>query len=252
MIDVQQRGDVTLVELQHGKANTLDLELCQHLQATLDELADDASAVVLTGRGRFFSAGIDLLRLLDGGVAYVEQFLNALSGFCEEIFSFPRPLVAAVNGHAIAGGCVIACLADRRLMAQGRGRIGIPELQIGVPFTSAPFEVMRFAVPRQHFAEVLYGAATYDPAAALERGLVDEVVPSEELLDRAVQTAAAMGKAAPSAFRITKAQLRRPVVEQMRAGATALDADVRELWTRPETLTALRDHVSRTFKRLDA
>jgi enoyl-CoA hydratase len=249
MIHVDQRDDITVVRLQHGKANALDLELCQHLHATFDELAAQARAVVLTGRGGIFSAGVDLLRVLDGGPAYVEQFIGALSGFCEAIFTFPKPLVAAVNGHAIAGGCVIACMADRRLMAQGPGRIGVPELLVGVPFPAAPLEAMRFVVPPQHFGEVIYGGATYEPTAAMERGLVDEVVQREELLDRAVQAAASLAALAPPAFQLTKAQIRRPAVERMRVGAAEHDAAVREVWATPDTLTAIRDYVSRTFKR---
>ena len=252
MLHMEQRDGVTVVRLEHGKVSALDLELCQNLRSTFDELAAEARAVVLTGRGSVFSAGINLPRLLDGGPEYVEQFLDLLTDLCETVFSFPRPLVAAINGHAIAGGCVIACLADRRLMAAGSGRIGIPELSIGVPFTAAPFEVMRFAVLPQYFGEVLYGAATYEPAAAMERGLVNEVVAPEELLDRAVQNAAALGQVAPSAFRISKAQFRRPAVERMRAGTAELDADVREFWTSPSTLTAIRDYVSRTFRRPEA
>jgi len=249
MIHVDQRDGITLVHLQHGKANLLDVELCQHLQTAFDELAGEARAVVLTGQGGIFSAGVDLLRLLDGGPAYIEQFLDTLKGFCETIFSFPKPLVAAINGHAIAGGCVVACMADRRLMAQGSGRIGVVELLVGVPFTAAPFEVMRFAVPPQYFCEVLYGGTTYEPTAAMERGLVDEVVPPEELLDRAVQTAAAFAQLAPRAFRLTKAQIRHPAVDQIRRGAAEFDAAVREIWARPDTLAGIREYVSRTFKR---
>jgi enoyl-CoA hydratase len=248
MIRVDRRNDVTVVHLEHGKANALDIELCHGLQATFGELAQETPAVVLTGGRRMFSAGVDLPRLLDGGAEYVEEFLDALCAFCEGIFSFPRPLVAAVNGHAIAGGCVLACLADRRLMAEGRGRIGVTELLVGVPFPAAAFEVMRFAVPPRHLVEVLYSGNAYQPAEALERGLIDEVVPSEELLDRAVEAAAKMGQTAPSAFRITKAQIRRPFVEEMRAGAAELDPAVREVWARPETLTGIRDYVTRTFK----
>ena len=80
------------------------------------------AAVVLTGQGRMFSAGVDLLRLGEGGAAYVRRFLPALHRLYDAVFFFPKPVVAAVNGHAIAGGCVLACCADRRIAA----RDGLP------------------------------------------------------------------------------------------------------------------------------
>src|ERR1700722_9898216 len=88
----------------------------------------------------------------------------------------PMSLVAALNGHAIAGGCVLACCADRRIMAQGSGRIGITELLVGVPFPALAFEIVRFAVPARYLPEFTFGAATYDTDAALQRGCVDAVV----------------------------------------------------------------------------
>ena len=189
MLQVENRGDVAVVYMQHGKVNAMDAEFCERVPAELDEIARDARAVVLTAQGGTFSAGVDLVRVLDGGPAYIKRFVASLNAFCESVFSLPRPLVAAINGHAIAGGCVMACLADRRIMARAAGRMGVPELRVGLPFPPGPLEVMRFSVPTKTFAEVVYGGALYEPADALERGLVDEVVEPEELLERAVEAA---------------------------------------------------------------
>ncbi len=248
MIEVERRHDVTVLHMHHGKANALDLEFCRHIQRQFQELASQAGAVVVTGRGSIFSAGVDLLRVLNEGPGYVKELVKTLSRFCEEIFSFPKPLVAAINGHAIAGGCVFACMADRRLMEREGGRIGVPELLVGVPFPAGPLEVMRFAVPTRHLAEVILGGATYEPTMALERGLVDELVDAGALLDRAVQAASELGALAPQAFRLTKAQIRAPAIERMRTGAAELDSAVAEMWAAPGTLAAIREYVAKTFK----
>ena len=108
---------------------------------------------MLTAQGGTFSAGVDLVRVLDEGPAYIKRFVASLNAFCESVFSLPRPLVAAINGHAIAGGCVMACLADRRIMARDAGRIGVPELRVGLPFPPGPAEVMRFSVPTKYSGE---------------------------------------------------------------------------------------------------
>ena len=249
MIAIESRDDIAILYMEHGKANVLDVEFCSALATQIDDLASSARAIVLTSRGSIFSAGVDLLRIMDGGDDYVRLFLTVLTDFCETIFKFPNPLVAAINGHAIAGGCVLACMADRRIMVQGTGRIGVPELLVGVPFPSGPLEVMRFSVPSQYFSEIVYGGATHEPVAALERGLVDQVVPPMELLDRSVEWANRLAGVNPTAFRTTKAQVRWPAMERMRQGAEQVDAAVNEAWLSEETKTLIRQYVSRTFKR---
>src|SRR5712692_1105698 len=139
MIELTDRGTVTVLKMVHGKANALDLELCEALTSQLDDCRRSSiGALVLTGTGRMFSAGVDLPRIVDGGPAYVRAFLPSINRMFQTLFSFPKPVVAAINGHAIAGGCVMACAADVRLMAREPGRIGIPELLVGVPFPVVP------------------------------------------------------------------------------------------------------------------
>lgn len=247
MTSIERRDGITIVRLAHGKANALDLEFCRELARRLDGLAgDDARAVVVTADGTIFSAGVDLKRLLDEGPGYMAEFLPALHAMCVALFGFPKPLVAAVNGHAIAGGCIITCAADRRLMARGGGRIGAPELAVGVPFPPAPLEILRFAVPMPALHEVVYAADTYDGDRALERGLVDECVEAGQLLPRAIEWAdrlAGYGEA----FRLTKRQLRAPAIERMEAAAAADGAEAEQAWRAPETLAAVRAYIERTL-----
>jgi enoyl-CoA hydratase len=160
--------------MQHGKANAFDLEFCQAIVGRLEELSQSSlRAVVITGQGRIFSAGVDLPRVLDGGAAYLHSFLPALKKAFETLFCFPKPVVAAINGHAIAGGCVLACAADHRLMASDSGRIGITELLVGVPLPTVALEIMRRVVMPMHIGEVVYRGATFSPEEAKEKGLVD-------------------------------------------------------------------------------
>src|SRR5262245_2597151 len=123
MIELAHRGRVAILKLAHGKANAMDLAFCEEMLERLRELAAaPTQAVVIAGHGTIFSAGVDLLRASEGGPDYIRRFLPPLRRMFEEVFFFPKPVVAAVNGHAIAGGCILACAADRRLMARGRGR----------------------------------------------------------------------------------------------------------------------------------
>jgi enoyl-CoA hydratase len=235
--------------MAHGKANAIDLEFSDAFAAQLDDCArSDAGAVVLTGEGRMFSAGVDLPRVVQGGAAYIRRFMPSINRLFETLFSFPKPVVAAVNGHAIAGGCIIACAADYRMMAREPGRIGIPELLVGVPFPVAPLEIMRFAAPPQHLQALAYRGLTLTAVDALRYGLVDAVVDGGQLVDDAVAAAESLAAISSDAFALTKRQLREPALQRIRGGA-AVDAVVQEAWASPVTLQAIGEYVARTLKR---
>ena len=154
MIDSKINDGIAVLTLMHGKANALDIEFCEALAARFMELrSSDAKAVVLTGQGKIFSAGVDLKRLSEGGADYIRKFLPALHKLYDTVFYHPKPVVAAINGHAIAGGCVLAACADRRIMARESGRIGVTELLVGVPFPALAFEIVRFAVPPRYLPD---------------------------------------------------------------------------------------------------
>lgn len=250
MIEVTTRGSVAVLRMNHGKANAMDLEFCEALTAQFNDLRQSSPrAVVITGSGRMFSAGVDLLRVVDGGAAYVRVFLPAVSRTLETLFSLPMPVIAAVNGHAIAGGCVMACAADYRMMAREPGRIGIPELLVGVPFPVVPLEIMRFAAPPQHLQSLIYRGATLSADAALQHGLVDAVVDPEGLVDEAVAVAERFAALSPAAFALTKRQLREPTQMRIRNAGPRIDPAIQQSWESPETIAAIRDYVARTLRR---
>src|SRR5271155_1274871 len=248
MIDLKTENGVAVVTVKHGKANALDVELCDALANKFKELAAaDARAGVITGHGAMFSAGVGLFRVGHGRAGYVRAFLPALHRLYDAVFFYPKPVVAAVNGHAIAGGCVLACCADRRIMARGSGRIGVTELLVGVPFPALAFEAVRFAVPRRHLSEFMFGGATYDVDAALERGWVDEGVEADALMDRAVFAAQELARLSPAAFTQTKRQLRQDVAERGERNGATTGKIVSEIWT--QALDHVRDYVARTLKK---
>src|SRR5437870_12052981 len=224
----------------------MSIEFCEALTARFAEISS-ARAVVMTASGRTFSAGVDLVRLLEGGAPYVRKFLPVLSGMFAAVFSHPAPVVAAINGHAIAGGCVLACAADKRLMARDGGRIGVTELLVGVPFPPAAMEIMRCAAAPQFFAEAIFGGATYSPIDAVGRGWIHHLVEPEALLDRAFEAANALAALPAKAFALSKRQTREPALERMQN--REVDAAIEQIWTAPETLQRVRDYVARTLRK---
>lgn len=249
MIEREERGSVAVLRLAHGKASALDLELLHALeQAFANEESSPSRAVVLTGTGSIFSAGVDLFRVLDGGREYLEQFLPALHAAFWKLLRFEKPLVVAINGHAIAGGCILACAADRRLLARGKATYGAPELKVGVPFPPVALELLRLGVPSVHLRDAALRGRIFSVDECRELGLVDEVLEPGELLARALGAAEEFAAFPSRAFALTKRQLRRPAVEAVER-ASGLASRILEAWSSPEILGAIRAYVDRTLKR---
>ena len=248
MIERELHGHVVVLKMQHGKANALDLEFCEGLSRAFEDVrASSARGVVLTGAGAIFGAGVDLKRLLAAGTAYTERFLPAMAAMFERVFLFPRPVVAAINGHAVAGGCLLAACADRRFLAYGAVKMGVPELRVGLPFPAAGLEALRLVVPHSRLQDLVYGGRMFTGEEALRAGLADELVHPPELLARSIEEAERLG-AFGEAFRATKEQIRQPARQFLAANAQRLDHNAVDVWRRPATLEAVRRYVETTLR----
>lgn len=250
MIDSKIVDSVAVLAMAHGKVNALDIEFCDALAGRFNDLRRlDAKAIVLTGKDGIFSAGVDLKRLSAGGADYTRQFLPALHRLFDAVFFHPKPVIAAVNGHAIAGGCVLACCADRRIMARDAGRIGVTEILVGVPFPALAFEIVRFAVPPRYLSEFTLSGATYATDEAQRLGWVNEVTDSGQLINRAIAAAKELSLLSPAAFAQTKLQIRQPVAERLKKSGEATDKAVTDIWAAPATLSYIREYVARTLSK---
>lgn len=243
MIETIYQDGVVVLTMRHGKVNALDTELCQSLCVALDKAAaDGAQAVVLTGTGTVFSAGVDLHRVIAGREEYLASFLPELRRVFTRLATFELPLVAAVNGHAIAGGYILAAAADRILMADGQGRAGVTEMAVGLPFPAIALELLRMRVGDAPARPLIDGAATFQAGPALACHLIDEAVAAGDLASRSLAAARRLAALGP-AFHLTKRQLR--LLPLARAQDLAvLDADVDATWQAPPTLDRIQSYMA--------
>lgn len=247
MIERKDEDGIAILRLNHGKVSALDLELCGALTAALAS-AQDARAIILTGTGSSFSAGVDLFRLLKEGAPYARKFAPALIELLTALFTTPIPVVAAVNGHAIAGGCILVAACDYRIMVSGEGRIGVPELLVGVAFPPIALEIARFGMAPQFVQEMVYTGRTVLPEDALRRGMLDEVAGADELMSRAIQVASQLAAIPKNVFRLTKMQLRRDVIERAKAlGDVA--GEVEDIWADPEAHARIKAYLDKTIRK---
>ena len=250
MLQVEIIDEIHVLTLDHGKANTLDIQLCEQLTRHLNKLAHSAKALVITGTGNCFSAGVDLLQIRDGGVPYIDHFLTSLRETFMAAFNFPKPMVAAINGHAVAGGCILACAADFRIMTNSVGRIGVAELSVGVPFPAAALEILRFAGRGQYLQQMIYTGRLVAGKEALDMGLIDSLEDQESLLDSACETARSLAAIEPLSFALTKQRLRASVLDALATpGTKEYERRIDEAWQSAEIRKAIADYVAATLDR---
>jgi enoyl-CoA hydratase len=247
MFEREVTDNVLTIRLAHKKAHALDLELCDGLRGAIEDAAADAAirAIVITGTGTIFCAGVDLPRMIGAGPAYVQPFVESLDAVLRALFLFPKPAIAAVNGHAIAGGAILTFACDYRIMTAGR--IGVPELLVGVPFPPLALEIVRFAIPRQHLQSMIYLGRTIEAEEAHAMHIIDEVVAVELLTTRAQTMAVQIAAIAPEAFRITKRQLREPFLHDAARVAAASADEIDSIWAAPAAHERIRAYLAKTI-----
>lgn len=216
-----------VLRMDAGKANAIDSEFLRTLERELDAWdASEASALVLTGVGKAFCAGLDLVGLSkldrDGMRDHMANFHRVVT----RIFASPRPVVSAINGHAIAGGCVLALQSDYRVLALGSAKMGLREAPLGVGLPTCVIETLRHAIPASSFTAVALEGRLFDPEGALECGLVDELVSPDHLEARALEYAGVLADIPSPAFAQIKLSQRGPSLERM---AAVLGSDA-EAW----------------------
>ena len=235
---IERQGKVAVVVLEWGRANAISLAFLDALDGLLDGLRD-ASALVIAAQGSIFSAGLDLPALVDLPPAAFRAFMDRFSEVMLRIFELPMPVVAAVNGHAIAGGCALALQADVRIMAGGR--IGLNEAQLGLGLPPVILEVLRAQVPARSLVPIALEGRLLSPEDALRLGLIDEI--ATDARAAAVQRA---GELATAGAGNIKTALRAPVAALIRAGD---NTGWTETWFAPPAQERIRAAVAKLTKK---
>jgi enoyl-CoA hydratase len=236
---------VLILRIDRPPVNALDVDTLNEMSDAFDEAAgDDTRAVVLTGTDKMLSAGADLVKVLAGNESYIDAGIDALTRNFRTLFEFPKPIVAAVNGHALAGGAVLTCGCDYRVMGKWAGEIGAIELTAGVPFPAWALELVRYAVKSEYFPEIIYFGQSYVPEVAVKKGLVDEVIADTLLMQRSIEVTHQLMKVPPRTFALTKRSMRAATSEAAEA-LMLFDDDVKEAWKSKEVHDAIKRQMAK-------
>ncbi|MBV8759498.1 MAG: crotonase/enoyl-CoA hydratase family protein [Deltaproteobacteria bacterium] len=220
---------VAIIRMDDGKANALSVEMIDGLLAALTRAEGEAKAIVLTGREERFCAGFDL-RVMMSGPANATALLKRGSELLMRLYETPLPLVIACTGHALAGGALVVLTGDVRIGAAGAFKIGLNEVQIGLPVPDLAMELARDRLVKTELHRATLLATIYTPDTALRAGYLDEVVPAGELQARAKAEATRLGALPNAAYKATKQRLRGATIEHIRV---TLERDMASIMTPP-------------------
>jgi len=231
LIELRRVEAMTVLTLCAGKANAFDVPLLEAVIRGVDTaLADGATALIVTGDGASFSGGLALPSLIELDRAGVRTLITTFTTAMRRVLEAPIPVVAAINGNAIAGGCVLALMCDERIMVdegpKAPPRIGLNEAQLGLGLPAVVIELVRARLSASAHVAVALEGRLVDPDEARQLGLVDEVVAAGQLEARVLERAAALATSAPGAFAQIKRALLRPTIEAI----DRVDAAETEAW----------------------
>ena len=238
---------VATLTLTRGKVNAINPELVGALERRLDEIESDdqVHAVVLTGRGSFFSFGWDVPELISYEREAFAAFVARFAQLYRRLFAFPKPVVAAINGHAPAGGCMLALGCDVRIMSSTSARIGLNEITFAAGLPAGSIEMLRFWIGSARATRVVVTGALFAGTEALELGLVDRLMPPNDVLAAAQAEAAILAAKAQPAYAMTKRFLRQGAIDDMEAREAISIAQFVPVWYSPETREELKRIVIR-------
>ncbi len=243
LISVETRDAITVITLDRPKANAFSPELVAELSAAFSGNAKAGGIVLASALPGMFSGGWDLPLLIDRDRKAMEEFVGAYCDLVRQIFVFGAPVVAALPGHAIAGGLILAMAADERIAAQGKGKFGLSEVILGVSVPQCLMEPFRHVLGARHMERLAATGENVDVERALAIGLLDRVVPAETLLDSAIERVRFLAGLSGPAYAAIKRRSRASAVarfDQARNHDPFLD-----FWFSDEAQFRIKDLVAR-------
>lgn len=242
-LNVTMEEGIARVELARGKVNAINEAVVDEMDACFRGLAADPAvkAVILTGRGKFFTFGFDIPEFLNYSKGDFIRYLTKFTGLYTALFVFPKPLVAALNGHTIAGGCMISLACDWRVMVSGKSRIALNEIDFGASLFAGSVEMMRFRAGSANAETAILSGRMYAPEEALELGIVSEVVSDADLEKCARTKALEMASKDPAAFRSIKLLSRKDTAEVMKRKERDSILEFIDIWYSESTWSRLQE-----------
>jgi enoyl-CoA hydratase/carnithine racemase len=244
MLSIDYHDTVAVVKLKREVTNALNLELLNQLADILHRVKHDPNTrglVLASSNEKFFSIGFDIPHLFELSREDFGLFYTTYNRVCLDLYTLPKPTVAAITGHAIAGGCILTLCCDYRFIAEGRKLMGVNEIKLGVHVPYPGDYVLRQIVGARTARDAMESGEFYPSEQLLERGMVDQVLPLEQVLPASIEKAQSLGAFPQEAFAVIKRNRVETVEAQIRARLEEKERFFIECWYSDETRQLLRE-----------
>lgn len=250
-LSTTKRDRYAIVRLDREPANAINAAMVGELRDTFQALRDDdgIQGVILTGRPGFFSAGFDLIELYDYDRRQIRDFWTDFFVLMAELVAFPKPLVAAMTGHAPAGGCVLGFCADYRIMARGDYLTGMNEISVGIVVPDSLFKLYSYWIGNRRAYLFLTEGRLFKTEDAYLYQLIDEVAEPDAVLERAEEKMRAYLRFNPQAWQRSKQHLRQELIQDLRVDFDVSNRDTLDQWWQPEARALLAEKVAHLVER---
>ena len=248
LLDLRIEDRIAFLQLDDGKGNALGRAMLDAIDAALTEAEEKAHVLVISGRERIFSGGLNLPELVRLDRAGLREFVEVFNSVYVHLLAFRRPIVTVAKGSAVAGGALLFCAGDDRLMAP-TGDIGVTEAALGLNLPTCALELLRVALGERNAAEAATWGRLYREGERLRVGFATEVLAPEALDARARELATQRLAQDPEAVARIRAQLRRPFLDRVAAHGEADAETFFDRWAAPETQQRVKAVVDRLSKK---
>lgn len=239
---------IARIALRRGKVNAINEKVVDELTDCFRKLSYDPGikAIMLTGEGKFFTFGFDIPEFLHYTKESFVRYLTKFTGLYTDIFLYPKPVVAALNGHTIAGGCMLAIACDYRIMVSENAKISLNEINFASSVFAGSVELMKLWLGQNRAEAALLSGAMYSAEEALRLGLIDQITARDELEIEATKKAREYASQDSAAFRSIKKLLRQTVADEMMKREKASILEFVDIWYSENTWKQLQAKVIRT------
>jgi len=240
---VSKEDGIAAITICRGKVNAFNEPMIEEISSCFSDLERDESirAIILGGTGKFFSFGFDIPEFLSYSKDEFIRYLTGFTGLYTRIYLYPKPVVAALNGHTIAGACMLALACDYRIMVSGKAKISLNEITFGSSVFAGSVEMLRCLVGEKSAERILLTGSMYSAEEARSLGLVDELADDSHLQERAGKVAGDFARQDPVAFKSIKGLLRKPIAEKMTAGEERSIREFVDIWYSEQTWRKLQE-----------
>lgn len=237
---------MALIGLDRGKSNAINFEMLRELKSLIKNIGQDdtVAGVIIHGKDRFFSSGLDLIELYDYDKTQIREFWELFLEVVGDLVAFKKPTVAAISGHSPAGGCVLALCCDYRLMNHGDFVIGLNEIPVGLIVPTSIFSLYSFWLGQKKAYQFLTEGKLLSPKEALQEGLVDQVVEPERLRSEAEKRLSIYIRFDANAWQQSKLNMRKRLIADFRQHDQSMLDTLLKQWWDPSTRSILKTIIS--------